>query len=141
MTEKLITINHFIYGPDPATEAELARIKLEANGIQCFLLGKHFISTYWLSSGADRGIKLMVKQSDADRAKEILKADKNLDAQKVKEMPAETIDQTCPSYGSEDIEYETFSRKCFFLGILLFRFPLPFLKKKHRCKNCGKIWK
>ena len=30
MDDKLVTIRNFCYGPDPASEAELARIKLEA---------------------------------------------------------------------------------------------------------------
>ena len=42
MAGKLVTIGRFSYGPDPVSEAEFARIKLEANGIKCFLAGKDF---------------------------------------------------------------------------------------------------
>jgi len=53
MDDKLVTIRNFCYSPDPATEAELARIKLEAEGIKCFLAGENFVSTYWLVAGAE----------------------------------------------------------------------------------------
>ena len=143
MPDKLITIRHFSYGSDPASEAELARIKLETNGIQCFLAGKNFISMYWLLSGADRGIKLQVRESDADRALEILGADTQIDSDETedKDMKPEPINPSCPNCGSNNIEYEGFSRKLFYLGILFFRFPLPFLGKKYKCKSCGQIWK
>ncbi len=40
MTDRLTTIAAFACGPDPASQAELAKIKLNANGIKCFLAGK-----------------------------------------------------------------------------------------------------
>ena len=143
MASKLVTIGHFSYGPDPTSEAEFARIKLEANGIQCFLAGKNFISMYWLLSGADRGIKLQVRESDAEKALEILGTDTRigLNVAESEDMKPEAINPPCQNCGSSSIEYEGFSRKLFYLGILLFRFPLPFLRKKYKCKSCGEIWK
>ncbi len=143
MTNKLVTICHFSYGPDPALEAELARIKLEANDIQCFLAGKNFISMYWLLSGADRGIKLQVRESDADKALEILGTDANIGFNETedRDMKPEPICSFCPKCSSNSIEYERFSRKLFYLGILLLRFPIPFLRKKYKCISCGEIWK
>ena len=60
MDDKLVTIRNFCYSLDPDSEAELARIKLETEGIKCFLSGKYFVSTYWLLSGVEDGIKLQV---------------------------------------------------------------------------------
>ncbi len=143
MTKKLVTICYFAYGSDPASEAELARIKLEANGIQCFLAGKNFISMYWLLSGADRGIKLQVRESDAEKALEILGTDTHIGLNETddKDMKPEPINPNCPKCGSNSVKYEGFSTKMFYIGILFFRFPLPFLKKKYKCINCGEIWK
>ena len=142
MSDKLVTIRNFSYGADPASEAELARIKLEANGIQCFLAGKNFISMYWLLSGADRGIKLQVKESDAEKALEILGTDTHIgfDETEDGDMKPEPINPSCPKCGSNSIEYEGFSKKLFYLGILLFRFPIPFLRKKYKCMSCGYVW-
>ncbi len=143
MKDKLVTIRNFAYGPDPASAAELAKMKLEASGIRCFLAGKNFISMYWLLSGADQGIKLQVRESDAERALEILRIDTHigLDETEDRDMRPEPINPTCPKCGSKSVEYEGFSKKLFYLGILFFRFPLPFLKKKYKCTNCGDIWK
>ena len=143
MGNKLVTIRHFSYGSDPASEAELAKIKLEANGIRCFLAGKNFVSMYWLLSGADRGVKLQVKESDAEKALEILETDTHIDFDETedRDMKPEPINPPCPKCGSNNVEYEGFSTKMFYIGILFFRFPLPFLRKKYKCISCGEIWK
>ena len=140
MTNKLITIRHFSYGPDPVSEAELARIKLEANGIRCFLSGKNFVSMYWLLSGADRGVKLQVRESDEQKALEILKTDTHIDFNEIEDraMKPEPINPNCPKCGSNNVEYEKFSMRMFYIGILFFRFPIPFLKKKYKCMDCGR---
>ena len=143
MANKLVTIRHFSYGSDPVSEAELARIKLEENGIRCFLAGKNFVSMYWLLSGADRGVKLQVRESDAEKALGILENDKRIDFDETedRDMKPEPINPHCPKCGSNSVEYEGFSTKMFYIGILFFRFPLPFLRKKYKCMNCGEIWK
>ena len=74
MANKLVTIRHFYYS-GLTSEAELARIKLEANGIQCFLSRKNILLMFWFYPSAGPGIKLQVKESDAERALEILDAD------------------------------------------------------------------
>jgi Zn finger protein HypA/HybF involved in hydrogenase expression len=135
MTDKLITIANF----NEPLEANLAKIKLESEGIKCFLLGENFVATYWFLSQADRGIKLQVKKSEAERALEILGTKEKQKLEK--DLTAEVYDLLCPKCHSENIEYEKFSRKAFFLSILFFRFPLPILKKKYKCKNCGYAWK
>lgn len=65
MTEKLVTIATYA---DPI-EANLAKIKLASDDIDCFLAGEHAASIY---TGALGGIKLQVKQSDVAKAIEIL---------------------------------------------------------------------
>jgi len=139
MTDRLITIANF----NEPLEAHLAKIKLESAGIKCFLLGENFTATYWWASFADRGVKLQVKETEAKRALEILeiKEGHGLEKDGKKDLTVETYDLLCPKCHSENIEYEKFSRKAAFLSILFFRFPLPILKKKYKCKNCGYVWK
>jgi len=142
MSDKLVTIANFALGADPACQAELAKMKLNAEGIKCFLAGKYFVVMYWLYSLADHGIKLQVRQSDGERALEILGTNEKADIEESREdLTEESADLRCPKCRSEDIEYEKFSKKMFFLGILFFRFPLPFLKKSYKCNNCGHTWK
>ena len=139
MADKLVTIATFW----ETWEAHLARDKLLDAGINCFLSGEHFVATYWLLAGADRGIKLKVAEPDAPEAVKILEADE-------KEEIKETADsgsngreenEVCPKCQSTDIEYERFSRKVFFLSILLLKFPLPFPARHYRCESCGFIWR
>ncbi len=138
MADRLITIANF----SEPLEANLAKIKLESEGIKCFLVGENFVATYWLLSTADRGVKLQVNKSEAERALEILgtKKGQRLEKDREKDLTAETYDLLCPKCHSKNIEYEKFSRKVFFLSILFFRFPLPILKKKYKCGNCGYVW-
>jgi len=143
MADKLVTIANFAFGPDPVSAAELARIKLEAEGIECFLAGENFIATYWLLSGADNGIKLQVRESEAKKAMEVLGHHErvNIEEKEQQDSISEEEILKCPKCGSEDIEYERFSRKMFYLSVLLFRFPVPFLKKRYRCNKCHHKWK
>ncbi len=143
MVERLVTIARFAYSADPVSEAELARIKLESEGIGCFLAGKNFAGVYWLASLADRGVKLQVRESDAERAKEVLgrREKVEIDESEYGDSAAEAEEVRCPRCGSEDVKYEKFSRKVFYLGIAFLRFPVPFPRKKHRCNNCGEVWK
>ena len=137
MSDKLVTIANFAFGADPVCQAELAKMKLNAEGIKCFLAGRNFVGTYWLCSMADQGVKLQVKESDAKRALEILGTKEKVEI----DLTEEPTNLRCPKCHSEDIEYEKFSKKMFFLGILFFRFPLPLLKKRYKCNNCGHTWK
>ena len=136
MADKLITIARF----NEPLQAELAKIKLDVEGINCFLAGENFVGTYWLLANAEGGVKLQVKETDAEKALEIIEHNQPTEAAE-DNLPEETADLRCPKCNSEDVEYEQFSRKLFFLSILLLRFPLPFLKKSYKCNNCGYGWK
>jgi DNA-directed RNA polymerase subunit M/transcription elongation factor TFIIS len=139
MTDKLITIANFI---EPF-QADLARAKLESEGIKCFLAGENFVATYWLLSNADRGIKLQVRESEAEKALEVLSPEEGAGVQEPSGASAasEAADLRCPKCSSENIGYEEFSRKAFFLGILFLRFPLAFPKRSTKCRECGHVWK
>ena len=141
MADKLITIANFAFGPDPVSEAELAKIKLESEGIRCFLAGRNFVGMYWLYSGIDRGVKLQVRGSDAARALEILGTDEKIDEKLEQDLAPEPINPRGPKCHSEDVEYERFSKAAFYLSILFLRFPIPFFKRSYKCKNCWHTWK
>jgi len=138
MTDKLITIASF----SEPFQAELAKIKLNTEGIKCFLASESFVATYWLLSSAEGGVKLQVKEFDAKRALEILENKNRPDIEEgAARLTPEPINPLCPQCHSEDVEYEKFSKKLAFLSILFLRFPLPLLKKSYKCNNCGHTWK
>ena len=68
MDEKIITIARF----GDYIQANMAKISLEAEGIQCFLGGENFVATYGLFSNAIGVIELCIKESDKQQAEEIL---------------------------------------------------------------------
>ena len=65
MNERFVTIAGF----GDLLEAELARDKLESEGLNCLLLEDATQNLYGYASGA---IKLQVRQSDMERAQQIL---------------------------------------------------------------------
>ncbi len=139
MPEELVTIATF----SMAVEADLARAKLESEGIECFLADEHTVTVNWLYSQAVGGVKLQVRESDAQRALEILKGSPTL-TENAENHEAENTDQEnvrCPRCDSTDVHYEKFSRRLAFLSWLVLRFPLPFLKREWKCKKCGYQWK
>ena len=54
-------------------EAHLARLRLEARDVPCFLLDENLIAMNWLYANAAGGIKLQVPETDALRAAKILR--------------------------------------------------------------------
>src|SRR4030043_133905 len=97
MDEKIIKVAAFF----EYTKAEIAKIALESEGIECFLSGENFVATYWLCAYIEGGIKLYIKESDKERTEAILGAmnkpdETNKDA---------SYDLRCPKCTSSDIDY------------------------------------
>ncbi len=143
MEDNLVTIRNYAFGPDPAGEAELARIKLESAGIPCFLADREFTAMYWLYSGANRGVKLQVKRSDAERALAVLGPEPAApDREAEREAGAEESGTpSCPRCHSNEVVYERFSRRFFYLSVLLLGFPLLWGRRRYRCDRCGYTWR
>lgn len=84
-------------------EAEMARNRLEASGIQAFLAGDQTVGWLWHLGTAMPGVKVLVAGSDLQRAREVLES--------VREPPDEDRPSqawTCPKCGAEvDGELET----------------------------------
>ena len=139
MSEELLTIATF----SMAIEADLARAKLESEGIECFLADEHTVTVNWLYSQAVGGVKLQVREANAQKAMEILRGSSNM-TEGAEEREAEETEYgkpRCPRCDSPDVHYEKFSRRLAFTSLLVLSFPLPFLKRKWKCENCGHQWK
>jgi hypothetical protein len=54
------------------TEAEAARLLLDSHGIACVLSDAETISMAWIMSNAVGGVKLLVAEADANRARQLL---------------------------------------------------------------------
>ena len=121
--------------------AELAKTKLESEGIPCFLANKHHVAANFLVSFALGGVKLQVRNDDAKKAMEILSQDlsNNLSDIEEKFSPLGQSDY-CQKCNSTNVLPIRSSRKAGALSLLL-GLPLIFFRKTYKCNDCGHIMK
>lgn len=132
MDEKIIKIARF----DDYLQAEIAKIALEAEDIKCFLGGQNFVATYGLYASAVGGVELCIKESDKQKALEILQSINKNQSQ----SPEIDYDIICPKCRSTNTRYENYSRWAFLLSFLVFA-PVSYPVKKFTCLDCGHRWK
>lgn len=68
MSEQLVAVASRL---DPI-EANLAKVHLEENGIEAFLYGEESVGALPPLTVAGTGVQVMVREADAQRAKELL---------------------------------------------------------------------
>ena len=121
-------------------EAELARARLEGEGIVAVVADLHVIGSDWMLSSAIGGVKLKVPVEEVERAKELL--GKETPLSELHLVTAEDQNEPrCPACRSEDLYRRIWSRHGFFLGTIFLGFPLPILHRRWTCRNCGAVWK
>ncbi|MFH0888307.1 MAG: DUF2007 domain-containing protein [Planctomycetota bacterium] len=84
MSEKLITVAEF----GSPIEAHLVRIRLEEEGIECFIADEYIPLWFAPIGTGDFSVKLQVQESDKDMALQILQKqqpDTNSDADSIKD--------------------------------------------------------
>ncbi len=117
--------------------AELAKSKLESEGIFCHLANKYHIGVNWLYSQALGGVKVQVHEKDEAKAKEILNLDESsLVEESEIEFPKLEKDDFCSKCGSTNLSYINNARKAGALALLL-NLPLIFFGVQYKCKDCG----
>lgn len=62
---------------DTVILANLAKTKLDAYGIPCFLTEEHFTSLYPIRNEIFPGVRLHIFKKDRERAEEVLKEDES----------------------------------------------------------------
>jgi hypothetical protein len=134
--------------PEPVTlwryrdlpEALIARSKLDAADIGCFLADENVVRLNWFWSNAIGGLRLQVSDVDAEDALALL-AEEIPASFSAEEIGEEYVQPVCPACHSRDVSFEPFSRRIalFFLGLI----PLPVWipTKSWRCEDCGRKWK
>lgn len=121
--------------------AELAKSKLESQGIYCFLANKNHIGINWLYSFALGGVKVQVNTEDGEEALKILNMDQSSDLNLIQDdFPPLTQNDFCNKCGSSDIALLNSSIKAGAFS-LLSGLPFIFFRKRYKCKDCGNIMK
>ena len=129
----LITFKTF----DNSIDAHILKIKLESEGITCFLFDENIVSVNPLYSNLVGGIKLKINEEDVPHAKNILF--------ELEQTPYTSDDEqiiACPSCQSARIESGYKSMKSVgavisaIISFLLVIFPL-YRKNVYKCLDCG----
>ena len=130
MTESFapVTVGWYLH----PIEAEIARGRLESEGIPAFLHSNNHSNLDWPLTLALGGIKLQVPPGAAQEATEIL--------QSVEPLPDEEEEIACPNCGSLDTKKEETSWEIAILVVHFLNIPLPFRRGQRRCNECDKKW-
>jgi len=140
MAENIIVLDSF-YEP---LAAHLARTKLEAAGIPCFLTNENLVSLNRMYSPVAGGVRLHVYQRDAAQAAEVLRAAPVMRAEPGGlAEPATAQAEHCPRCGSGEVTYDAAAEPGaahWFVALLsrLRRYPLQ--GRAHHCFHCGLNW-
>lgn len=131
MSGGLVTIGRYRDLPD----AWLAKSRLEAAGITCFLEDEYTIGVNWLYSNVVGGVKLTVPEESAKEARALLD-----EVTKPEAVEGARSDPGCPACGATEIETSNYTRRFAALSLLV-SLPLPLFGKRYRCGKCGHRWK
>lgn len=138
--DRLETVASFT---DPL-QAHIARGRLEAEGVPAYVIHENHVWAAWFLSNALGGVKLQVAQGDADRAQEILAADREGEYAEALDLPGDEVTPpACPHCGAVDsfprFSWQTLLLVVFSLGIVGVIFPPR--RDLRQCRRCGTRWR
>ena len=128
--------------------ANLARTRLEAAGIPCFLSNENLVSLVPLYSPITGGVRLHVRQRDAEAALAILHdepvplATGPDEASFAADAP-DPVTPRCPRCGSSNVAYGPATRNTygFWSGLISVLLRFPVRDKRFHCFHCGNEFK
>ena len=113
-----------------AVQANLAKGRLEVEGVESVLGDEHHVWANWVYSQALGGVKVKVRAEDAEAARAILS---DLDSGAFS-LAAE--EEACAKCGGTEFETQDFFRKIALLAVFVISVPLPW-RQRTKCKTCG----
>lgn len=116
-------------------QAQIAKAKLDSEGIPAFIADEQTINMQWLYSNAMGGVRLQVPKVYAQQATELLAEDLS----DVVEQQQGNDADTCAACGSTETEPYQTGRRWAFLVFIGLKFPLYPTQNTVRCKKCGHI--
>jgi Putative prokaryotic signal transducing protein len=123
------------YGGVP--EAMVAKSMLDSAGIESFLGDENLVRLDWFYSNLVGGIKLMVREQDAETARSVL--ERNIPEKLEVTGVGEYAQPPCPKCGSLDVSFDEMNKQIaytgFFLGV-----PIHVNHKGGKCQACSHEW-
>jgi hypothetical protein len=133
----LVTVCTYTY----PYEADLAKSRLEAEGIPVFVKEEFLVRMNWLYSNALGGIKLQVAEPDAEDARQILFAPEVEEANNTSSSN-EDPEFACPKCGGDAHEFmDETSKRLTYLSWLFLSFPIFKLRRNKKCSKCEFVWR
>jgi len=130
---ELVTIRQFRDLP----EALLAKGSLESAGIECFLADDNLVRLDWFISNFIGGIKLKVRDADAENAQNLL------DEPILEGLYVHGIglyeQPRCPKCQSLDVNFQELDRPIAYMSAFL-HVPMPVQRPDWCCHTCGAEW-
>lgn len=120
-----------LFSFDNYIDAHLRMMQLQEEGINCWLKDEHTVTVDPILSNAIGGIKLMVHETQKERAADLLRTIMN----------KERANRRCENCGSLNVEYIVSNRNPsnWFLAFFTFLFGdyAVGIKKTYHCFDCG----
>ncbi len=117
--------------------ATVAKSILDSAGIESILADDNFVRLDWLMSNALGGVKLLVRDEDAQEAKNVL--EEQVPEKFNVEGVGEYEQPKCPKCGSYEVSLDGLDRKLAYPGLLL-GIPIPAVRSGWNCHDCGHSW-
>jgi hypothetical protein len=130
---ELLTLRKFRDLP----EALIAKGCLESAGIEACLVDDNMVRLDWFWSNLIGGIKLQVREEDAQSATDIL--DQPIPAGFDVEGLGEYAQPTCPKCESLDVTYQELDKTVAYVSAYLIA-PIPLRRRAWRCHSCRAEW-
>ena len=136
MSNQLVTVAAFIF----PIHAYLLKMRLESEGIQCFLADDITAYINWRWSLAIGGAKIKVRESDLEKIADVLGQEPLItDIHEEWAFEDGTV-RTCPRCNSPVVFKDIFHRRLGYIAILsMFLPPIP--NWKWECLRCKKRWR
>jgi hypothetical protein len=119
-------------------EALLSKSILDSAGIESFLADENLVRIDWFYSNLVGGIKLLVRDDDADASSKLL-------AQEIPEEfnvagVGDYQQPRCPRCQSFDVTFDELNKKVAYMGFLFLKPPISITSSKWKCHACGNEW-
>jgi hypothetical protein len=124
--------------------ANLCKARLESEGIECFLQGETAMNLHLRGSSIFLDVRLAVRESDAERAVEILKKEPLETDVEIEEEDTggkDLQERHCPRCGSSDVVSQKHTPALILISLLLLGVPILLMRKKWKCRGCWHTWK
>ncbi len=121
-------------------EAHIIGGRLESEGIDVQIKDELTAQIYNFYSNAIGGVKLLVRDSDYQKAHQICSSTETTKVNQSHNIKEPNTSFTCPYCNSTNVAEKKQPGYVAVFSMIFLNFPLPFFKKNHYCFDCENEW-